>query len=467
MNTLTAVTTNRGSVLSARRRELAVAAAVFLFTLTIRVWGISTRFQLLGDQIRDWEIALQPLTSLPLVGPPTHVHGYTLGPAFYWILWAIRVMVGPWFQNLPHAGGIGQAILQSAADGLLLVAIWRRIGSVWIALATVIVVATAPFDLSLAAVVWNPTMGSTLAKVATALTLLNWHRGSMAQVVAMCAVAWMAVHSYTGAIYVAVAVYATALIDPLLAGDRKTAIRNAAAIGAVVLVLQLPYLAHRLSHPNEPAMAAVTGSVADVLSGRGSIRLRDSVTGYLNAVNGIEIEPWHFAFTGWLLLASGIVVALKYRRDAPLLMVTLVPPALAIAGYAFFLSGLDNYYYLSLMPAAVLMVVLALTAVVPTRLIEKVGVLLTVLALAIVPMRRGHAMTINQMPEYGAIVHASRVIANRGISVRAIRTNFKLPPTNDPEFVYRILGGQIDRTSPWVALIEPSGEVAYQNVGAP
>jgi hypothetical protein len=451
----------------ARRRELAVAAAVFLFTVTIRVWGISTRFQLLGDQIRDWEIVLQPLTRLPLVGPPTHVHGYTLGPAFYWILWAIRVTVGPWFQNLPHAGGIGQAILQSAADGLLLVAIWRRIGSMWIALATVIIIATAPFDLSLAAIVWNPTMGSALAKAATALTLLNWHRGSTAQAVAMCAVAWMAVHSYTGAIYVAVAVYATALIDPLLTRDRKTAIRNAVAIGSVVLVLQLPYLVHRLSHPDEPAMAAVTGSVADVLSGRGSIRLRESMAGYLNAVNGIEIEPWHIAFTGWLLVASGIVVAIKYRRDLPMLMVTLVPPMLAIAGYAFFLSGLDNYYYLSLMPAAVLMVVLALTAVGPPRLVEAVGVVLVVLALAIVPMRRAHAMTINQMPEYGAIVHASRVIANRGTSVRAIRTNFKLPPTNDPEFVYRILGGQIDRTSPWVATIEPSGEVAYQNVGTP
>src|SRR4029077_11103859 len=124
-------------------------------TFTIRAWGISTRFQLLGDQIRDWEIALQPLTSLPLVGPPTHVHGYTVGPAFYWILWAIRLTVGPWFQNLPHAGGIGQALLQSGADALLLEAIWRRTGVVWIALAAVVLIATASFDLSLSALVWN------------------------------------------------------------------------------------------------------------------------------------------------------------------------------------------------------------------------------------------------------------------------------------------------------------------------
>src|SRR5688500_14267083 len=98
--------------------RLTILAFTFAFTLIIRVRGISTHFWLLGDQIRDWTIALRPFTDLPLVGPATHVGGYTIGPAFYWILWAIRVVVGPWFQNMPHAGGIGQAILQSSADTL-------------------------------------------------------------------------------------------------------------------------------------------------------------------------------------------------------------------------------------------------------------------------------------------------------------------------------------------------------------
>jgi hypothetical protein len=448
-------------------REFAVAVAVFLFTFATRAWGISTRFQLLGDQIRDWDIALQPFTSLPLVGPATHVHGYTIGPAFYWILWAIRVTLGPWFHNLPHAGGIGQAFLQSAADALLLVAIWRRLSSMWLAVAVVVLEASASFDLSLAAIVWNPLMGSMLAKVATALTLLGWHRGSTVRAASLFAVAWMAVHAYTGAIYVTVAVFATALLDPLLTRDRQVVIRNAMAIAAVVIVLQLPYLAYRASHPGEPAMAAVSGSVADVVSGRSPLRLRESVDGYLHAVNGIEIEPWHMVFTGWLLLACGVVVAILYRDDVPILMMTLVPPLMAIAGYAFFLGGLDNYYYLSLMPAAVLTLVLALTAIGWPRAINRVAIVVAIGALAIVPARRRHAMTMNQMPEYGAIVHASRVIVDRGTPVRAIRTDFKLPPTNDPEFVYRILGGHLDRTSPWIAMIEPSGDVAYRSVGLP
>src|SRR5262245_22513486 len=109
--------------ISARARSRVVELArvalpmlVFALTLAVRIRGVSTHFWLLGDQIRDWAIALRPFTDLPLVGPPTHVGGYTIGPAFYWILWLIRVTIGPFFNNLPHAGGIGQAALQSAAD---------------------------------------------------------------------------------------------------------------------------------------------------------------------------------------------------------------------------------------------------------------------------------------------------------------------------------------------------------------
>jgi hypothetical protein len=466
LNTLIAGDTNSRSVVVERRREPVVAGLVFLFTLLLRVWGINTRFLLLGDQMRDWDIALRPLTGLPLVGPATHVHGYTIGPAFYWILWTIRVTIGPWFENLPHAGGIGQALLHSAGDALLLVAIWRRIGSMWVALATVIVIATAPFDLSLSAVVWNPTMGATLAKMATALILLDWHRRDDVRAVAAFGVAWMAVHAYTGAIYVVVAVFATALLDPLVRGDRKLALRNAAIIAAVVLALQVPYVVFRLSHPSEPAMAAVTGSVGQILAGQSTPQVNASVTGFMRAFNGIEIEPWHLAFSGWLLLVSGVIVGIRYRHDLPLVMMTLVPPLLALAGYSLFLSGLDNYYYLSLMPAAVLTVTLAIGAITPRRVAREVGVALVVLALAIVPARWRHAMTLNQMPEYGAIVHASRVVVNRGTAVRAIRTEFRLPPTNDPEFVYRILGGKLDPASPWVAVIQRSGDVTYRNLSA-
>jgi hypothetical protein len=457
----------KDSASSALPLELVAAVLVFGCTLTIRAWGISTRFQLLGDQIRDWSIALGSFADLPLVGPATHVHGYTIGPAFYWILWAIRVTVGPWFQNLPHAGGIGQAALQSGADALLLVAIWRRTGQVWIALAAIVVIATAPFDLSLSALVWNPVMGSTLAKVATALVLLDWHRGSLARVVITSVVAWSAVHAYTGAVFVTASVFAAALADPLLRRERRVASRNLLVIAVVIAVLQVPYLAHQVAHRfADPAMDAVTGSVARILNGSEQTEFAKSEAGYVRAFDGIEIAPWQFAFTAWVLLAAAVVVAVRYRRDAAMLLTMLLPPLLALVGYAFFLGALDNYYYLSLMPAAVLTIALSVTAMPSARIARGVSIALLIVALAIVPTRLRYAMTLHQMPEYGAIVKASRVIARRGMPVRAIRTDFQLAPTNDPEFVYRILGGRIDHASPWIAVITLKGDVVYRNMGA-
>jgi hypothetical protein len=87
-----------------------------------------------------------------------------------------------------------------------------------------------------------------------------------------------------------------------------------------------------------------------------------------------------------------------------------------------------------------------------------------VAAIALVPARVKYSATFHQLPQYKAIVAGSRIVAQRGTPMRAIRTEFALPPTCDPGFVYRILGGTIDKTSPWIALIAADGSVSYQAV---
>ena len=52
---------------------IAVLLVTFIAILTIRIWGIGSRFWLLEDQIRDWSIALRPFRDLPLVGRPTPI----------------------------------------------------------------------------------------------------------------------------------------------------------------------------------------------------------------------------------------------------------------------------------------------------------------------------------------------------------------------------------------------------------
>lgn len=447
-----------------------MASSVLFFgcTLALRVRGISTHFWLLRDQIRDWSIALGPFSDLPLVGPATHVGGYTIGPAFYWILWAIRVTIGPWFQNLPHAGGIGQAILQSGADTLLLVALWRRTKSPWIALTTVVVVATASYDLCLAGLVWNPTMGSTLAKIAMALVLLGWHRESTARVAVVATVAWIAVHAYTGAIFVTVGVFAALVGEPLIRQEWRLARRNASVAAIAVALLQVPYVAHQVMNRfGDRAMSAVAGSLGQVLSGGAQPELAKSLTGYVNAFRFIEIAPWQIPMAGWALLACGAVVAVTYRRDPSLLAITLLPQVTAIAGYALFLDDLDHYYYLSLMPAAVLTVVLAATAIPSLRGARIVSIALFVGALALVPARAQHATTMHRMPQYGLLVDGARKIWRVGQPMRAVQTDITLPRTSNPEFLFRALGGQIDPASPWIGVITTDGDVVYEHVGGP
>lgn len=440
-----------------------VFAVTFVATLTIRVWNIGRHFWLLEDQIRDWSIALRPLTDLPLVGPPTHVHGYTIGPAYYWLLWAIRVGVGPWFHNLPHAGGIGQAILQSAADVLLLAAIWRRTNSVWIAWLAIVILATAPEDLSVAAIVWNPTAGSALAKAATALVLLGWPDRSRAGAAITTAIMWCGVQSYTGAIFVAVGVFTALLASPFARRDWIALRHTAAIMVAVVTALQLPYVIHQLmTRFNDPAMSAVTGSIGQVLAGNQSLQFGASWSGFTAAFRSIEMAPLRGSWVLWLLAACNIIVASRFRRDPIVLSVSLLPQAAALLGYAFYVGDfLDHYYYLSLMPAAVLTMVLALTAVRPLRVRQFVTISLLIGALALAPARMRIAATQEHMPEYGLLVDGSKALARLQQPMRAVQTEFALPPTSNPEFIYQILGGRIDRSARMIGLIRPDG-TAYQ-----
>ena len=438
----------------------------FALTLFIRARGISTHFWMLRDQIRDWGIALGPFTDLPLVGTPTHLGGYTIGPAFYWLLWGTRIIVGPWFDNLPHAGGLAQAALQSAADALMLAAVWGRTQSLPTALLTVVLLATAAYDLALAPIIWNAVVGSVLAKAATALVVLGWHQRSRFHLAVVAVVAWSAVHAHMNAIFVVLGAFA-AMVAPLIVTRKWPDLaRQGAVIFGVVLLLQVPWAIHRFSSPTAtPLMGVVTASLSQVLTGEASPRAGLSMRGYVEAFSFIQGFPSRVPAAGWILLAAAVVTGIRYRRDPALLTMLLLPQALAIVGYALFQGGLDHYYYLSLMPAAVLTIVLA-TAMPKRWGLARNAVAWAMLAaaLAAVPGRLAFAATLHRMPEYAPLVEGSRRAVRQRQPMRAIETEFTLPAPSDPTFVYRILGGHIDPASPWVARIRTTGDVDFRKV---
>jgi hypothetical protein len=215
-------------------------------------------------------------------------------------------------------------------------------------------------------------------------------------------------------------------------------------------------------------MGAVTDGLMRVLSGERSPEVAKSIDGYVNAVSYIQIDPWSVPRAGWVLLLCCGIVAIRYYKDPALLSVTLLPQLAAIAGYALFLAPLDNYYYLSLMPAAVLTCVLAVTAIataIPSpRVARAIAILLLAGAVALVPGRIRHERVMGRMPEYGLLVDASKRIQRRGEPMRAIETDFTLPPTADPEFLFEVLGGRIDRKARWICLIRADGSLSYREV---
>lgn len=106
-------TTRPGPTATVTAKEAVALAALFAHATRFRVRGIQADGPRLGDQARDWAIALGPAGSLFLVGTPSTAGGHTLGPFFYRLIWISRVTIGPFFDNLPHAGGIGLSAVHS------------------------------------------------------------------------------------------------------------------------------------------------------------------------------------------------------------------------------------------------------------------------------------------------------------------------------------------------------------------
>ena len=73
--------------------------------------------------------------------------------------------------NLPHAGGVTVALLQSIADVWLFLALSRRMHWAF-ALAMCLLIASAPFDIAISQVIWNPPVAAALIKMATAMALM-------------------------------------------------------------------------------------------------------------------------------------------------------------------------------------------------------------------------------------------------------------------------------------------------------
>jgi hypothetical protein len=315
--------------------RIAAPLIVFIYLTFIRTRGISQTFLLLGNQILSWRIALGSWRELPIGGGPSSVGGTTPSPVFCWVPWAIRHVVGPWTRNLAHAGGSGLSVIQSAADALLLAAIWKRFASLPLALAVTLFIATAPFDMALSASIWNPPLAVAMVKATIALALLGESSGSIWWSAGATASAVLAVQAHSSAVFFAAPVIASFTARELFARRVTRAWQVAGASAAVILLLELPYLQNLATHPGEgTSQVLLVNSVTYTLAHPQTQRPGAAFRALVNASEYILLRPWTFSWLGTVLVTC---------------------------------RAFDHYWFLAVAPSAALTIAPALTAWRPSR----------------------------------------------------------------------------------------------------
>ena len=440
------------------RGRIAVAALFFTYVLAIRTYDITSTFLMLGDQIRDWTIALGSWRDLPLTGPPSVAGGRTLGPIYYWLLWVGRHIVGPFTDNLPHAGGVIVALLQTTADTWLFWVLATRL-PIALALATSLLVASAPFDLGLSAVVWNPPVAAALAKMAMALVLTLGNEPPWWRIGVTAGVAWLAVQAHSTGAFVGVPILVALVLPPLVQRNWRRAGQVAGLAAAVIAVLQLPYLVAQL---RAPTTSLAPTMVIESFTQASSVDIVKSWRAVADTTSELLIaraDAWTFRLP--TLLAMLIVLA-RWRGNVPIVAVSVGCLAMAVALFSTWTRPYDSYWFMTLTTSMALTYALAIAAVPWPKVSQAVGVILLAWVLWLQPTRVAQSRLTFKFPEYQAMLTGSRTLAVQAPVLRDIRITFAVHPSMDKYFIYRSLGGHIDDGAPQTAFIEPDGRVRIE-----
>lgn len=442
--------------------EPIVLAALFAYLFWYRIHGIDEHFILLFDQIRDWDIALRGPRNLPLGGVPSSAGGATLGPAYYWILWAITAVVGPAFDYLPHAGGVGISLAQGLADIVFAWAVTRRTGSLVIGVTVALIAATSVRDALLSSTIWNPPIAEALLKLALAGVLVDDGR-SRGTALFVAATAWMAVHCHTASTLVAAPLLAWTVVHPAVAGDRREALMRVGAMAAVILALQVPWTINALGAglQGQAQIGSSLQSVADSPLAR--LRVGDSARAFAFNVGALLGTPYAIPwFPAVLTMGAALLLALS--RDLRMAAGGPIPLLLTIGAFSLWQGpNFEQYWYMVCLPSASLTLA-AWPGFLPSRARLAVGLVALGLVVAAQPARFPMVRTLAQAPGYGAMVRGCRTIVENDRPVFTVRAPGPLMPTVDALWLCSILNVPLDGGATEVAVIDlgAGGTVRYE-----
>jgi hypothetical protein len=239
---------------------------------------------------------------------------------------------------------------------------------------------------------------------------------------------------------------------------RRTIIERLLVVAAVILVLQIPFLISVLRQPDGPvgpttALAGLTNPQAFKPWAAYS-----SVTGI---TGGLLWPTDQMTFAIPTLLAAALV-AFAYRRDPIVLASTIGGVVTATLLFTTSTRSYDGYWFITLTTAFALVFGMAAAALPSKTAVKWVGAAVLALVAWRQPARIEDSKRFFKYPQYEPMVRASRELVMRAPVVRDIKVTFEVHPTMDRAFVYTILGGRIDPSALYTAVIEADGSVRLE-----
>jgi hypothetical protein len=452
------------SEVEGRQAVTTLAVVFFVYVLVIRTYDVASTFLMLGEQTRDWTVALGSITNLPLVGAPSTAGGRGFGPSYYWVLWIGRVVLGPFMDNLPHAGGVTVALMQSIADAALFIALSRRVH--WsLALAMCLLIASAPFDIAISSVIWNPPVSEAFIKLAIATALMLTPSSPLWQVAMTAAFAWMAVQAHLSGIFVAAPLLAALAARSFY--DRSTPVQRpfydrikpALIIFGIIVALQIPFLISMMKEPS--ASVGPTSAIAGLTHPKAfkPLTAYDAVTGITGNLVWPLSNSSEYAIP---VLIGALVIAIVYRKDP--VMIAVTGGAFLVATILFTTStrNYDGYWFITMTAALVLSLGMAIAAIPSKTAVKAIGFTLLMVVAWRQPARIEDSKRFFKYPQYGAMLKGSRSAVAQAPVVKDIRVTFEVHPTMDRQFIYKILGGRIDPSALYTAVINGDGSMTLQ-----
>jgi hypothetical protein len=139
----------------------------------------------------------------------------------------------------------------------------QKTGNTALGVALVVLIATSGPDLAVTATIWNPAVSVACIKVAMALRLLHGADASLWWCAATTAAAWLSVQAHSAALFAAAPIVGSFVLDTTPRQQWNRAVQQLRAIAEVIALLQVPYLAHVLTHAQDALPSrALAGAAA-------------------------------------------------------------------------------------------------------------------------------------------------------------------------------------------------------------